>query len=87
MPPILTFQSVVDFTVSTPAVISALYALLPANGSELVLFDLNRAAKISSAFTQRFRDRPDTDPGRSAAQLPNDDHRQRRRRSTRSRNA
>ena len=48
MPPILTFQSVVDFTVSTRAVIASLYALLPANGSELVLFDLNRAAKISS---------------------------------------
>ena len=43
----LTFQSVVDFTVSTPAVISALYAHLPANGSELVLFDLNRAAAVS----------------------------------------
>jgi hypothetical protein len=27
-------------------VISALYALLPANGSELVLFDINRAAKL-----------------------------------------
>ena len=50
MPPILTFQSVVDFTVSTRAVISSLYALLPANGSELVLFDLNRAAKISSGL-------------------------------------
>ncbi|MBV8167919.1 MAG: alpha/beta hydrolase [Alphaproteobacteria bacterium] len=48
LPPVLTFQSVVDFTVSTRAVISSLYALLPANGSELVLFDLNRAAKISS---------------------------------------
>jgi alpha-beta hydrolase superfamily lysophospholipase len=48
MPPILTFQSVVDFTVSTRAVIASLYALLPANGSELVLFDLNRSAKISS---------------------------------------
>ena len=48
MPPILTFQSVVDFTVSTRAVIASLYALLPANGSELVLFDLNRAAKISA---------------------------------------
>jgi len=46
MPPILTFQSVVDFTVSTPAVVSGLYAHLPANGSELVLFDLNRAAEI-----------------------------------------
>ena len=47
LPPILTFQSVVDFTVSTRAVISGLYALLPPNGSELVLFDLNRAAKLS----------------------------------------
>jgi alpha-beta hydrolase superfamily lysophospholipase len=44
LPPILTFQSVVDFTVSTRAVISALYAQLPDNnGSELVLFDLNRS--------------------------------------------
>jgi alpha-beta hydrolase superfamily lysophospholipase len=47
LPPVLTFQSVVDFTVSTPAVISGLYAHLPANGSELVLFDLNRAAAVS----------------------------------------
>ncbi|WP_395713829.1 alpha/beta hydrolase [Reyranella sp.] len=47
LPPVLTFQSVVDFTVSTPAVISGLYAHLPANGSELVLFDLNRAAALS----------------------------------------
>ncbi len=47
LPPVLTFQSVVDFTVSTPAVISGLYAQLPANGSELVLFDLNRAAVVS----------------------------------------
>ena len=46
MPPVLTFQSVVDFTVSTPAILSALYAHLPANGSELVLFDLNRAAIV-----------------------------------------
>jgi alpha-beta hydrolase superfamily lysophospholipase len=44
--PILTFQSVVDFTVSTRAIVNALYVHLPANGSELVLFDLNRAAKF-----------------------------------------
>ncbi len=44
LPPIITFQSVVDFTVSTQAVVSALYDHLPANGSELVLFDLNRHA-------------------------------------------
>jgi alpha-beta hydrolase superfamily lysophospholipase len=46
LPPILTFQSVVDFTVSTRAVVTALYDHLPANGSELVLFDLNRTTKF-----------------------------------------
>ncbi|MFO1148141.1 MAG: alpha/beta hydrolase [Alsobacter sp.] len=45
-PPVLTFQSVMDFTVSTPAILTALYAHLPENGSEIVLFDLNRAAKF-----------------------------------------
>ena len=42
LPPILTFQSLPDFTVSTRAIVDALYAQLPENGSELVLFDLNR---------------------------------------------
>jgi alpha-beta hydrolase superfamily lysophospholipase len=46
LPPVLTFQSVVDFTVSTRAIITGLYAHLPANGSELVLFDINRGAKL-----------------------------------------
>jgi alpha-beta hydrolase superfamily lysophospholipase len=46
LPAILTFQSVMDFTVSTPAIVSALYARLPANGSELVLFDVNRTLKF-----------------------------------------
>jgi alpha-beta hydrolase superfamily lysophospholipase len=46
LPPVLTFQSVVDFTVSTRAIISGLYSLLPANGSELVLFDINRGATL-----------------------------------------
>ena len=44
--PVLTFQSAVDFTVSTRAIITSLYAHLPANGSELVLFDMNRSAKL-----------------------------------------
>ena len=47
LPPVITFQSIIDFTVSTRAIISALYVHLPRNGSELVLFDLNRAAKFS----------------------------------------
>jgi alpha-beta hydrolase superfamily lysophospholipase len=46
LPPILTFQSVIDFTVSTRVIINSLYVHLPANGSELVLFDLNRDAKL-----------------------------------------
>jgi len=42
LPPIITFQSIVDYTVSTPALINDLYSHLPNNGSELVLFDINR---------------------------------------------
>lgn len=48
LPPVITFQSVLDQTVSTPAVVSGLYAHLPDNGSELVLFDLNHNAEIGS---------------------------------------
>jgi alpha-beta hydrolase superfamily lysophospholipase len=46
LPPIHTFQSVADYTVSTQAVVSGLYARLPANGSELTLFDINRAIRL-----------------------------------------
>jgi alpha-beta hydrolase superfamily lysophospholipase len=46
LPPVLTFQSVIDFTVSTPAILAALYANLPDNGSEIVLFDVNRTVKF-----------------------------------------
>jgi alpha-beta hydrolase superfamily lysophospholipase len=46
LPPVLTFQSVIDFTVSTPAILGALYAFLPDNGSEIVLFDVNRTVKF-----------------------------------------
>jgi alpha-beta hydrolase superfamily lysophospholipase len=46
MPPVLTFQSVADGTVSTSAIITRLYDRLPANGSELVLFDINRRAGL-----------------------------------------
>lgn len=50
LPPIISFHSVLDFTVSTRALINALYARLPDNGSELVLFDLNRATKLGPLF-------------------------------------
>lgn len=45
-PPILAFSSVVDATVSTPALIKGLFERLPAGEHELVLFDINRMAEI-----------------------------------------
>jgi alpha-beta hydrolase superfamily lysophospholipase len=45
-PPVLTFQSLVDATVSTPAIVADLYDRLPKNGSALVLFDFNRHARL-----------------------------------------
>jgi alpha-beta hydrolase superfamily lysophospholipase len=43
LPPILAFQSVVDDTVNAGGVMSLLFDKLAANGSELVLFDVNRS--------------------------------------------
>jgi alpha-beta hydrolase superfamily lysophospholipase len=61
LPPILTFQSIVDSTVSAPAVVYSLYERLPKNGSELVLFDVNHLAGVDEfvqasdrAIGQRF---------------------------------
>jgi alpha-beta hydrolase superfamily lysophospholipase len=48
LPPVLTFQSLVDATVSTEAVVRTLYAALPGNGSELVMFDVNRSAGLDA---------------------------------------
>ncbi|MFL1461214.1 alpha/beta hydrolase [Roseococcus sp. DSY-14] len=45
-PPVLAFQSAADATVSSRAVVEALFGRLPANGSELVLHDLNRAEAL-----------------------------------------
>jgi hypothetical protein len=42
MPPIVAFQSVVDSTITMPTLVTGLFSQLPANGSELVLFDMNR---------------------------------------------
>jgi alpha-beta hydrolase superfamily lysophospholipase len=50
LPPVLTFQSLVDTTVRTDAVVDALYARLMRPGSELVLFDVNRQSRIQSFF-------------------------------------
>ncbi|MDP2355402.1 MAG: alpha/beta hydrolase [Beijerinckiaceae bacterium] len=44
--PIQTFQSVADFTVSSLAIVDMLYNHLPINGSELVIFDINRSTRF-----------------------------------------
>ncbi|MGB6221690.1 alpha/beta hydrolase, partial [Haloferula sp.] len=41
-PKVLAFQSAVDATVSAPALVTRLFNRLPENGSELVVFDVNR---------------------------------------------
>ena len=46
LPPILTFQSVVDNTVSAKAIVTLLYTRLPDNGSKLVVYDVNRKSTI-----------------------------------------
>jgi len=42
LPPILAFQSVLDATVSAPALVEELFEKLPDRGHELVGFDINR---------------------------------------------
>jgi len=46
MTPVLAFQSVVDTTVSSPAVVHDLFDHLPSGRGELVVFDLNRQAGV-----------------------------------------
>ncbi len=45
-PPLLAFTSVVDATVSAPALVNGLLERLPGSDNELVLFDINRMAEI-----------------------------------------
>jgi len=50
-PPVLAFSSVVDATVSTPALVRNLFDRLPQGGHELVLFDINRMADMEPIMT------------------------------------
>ncbi len=69
LPPMLTFQSVVDNTVSVKAVTDNLYRYLPNNGSKIVVYDVNRHNAIL------FGNKLPADPGSffsSKAPLPYD---------------
>ena len=63
-PPILVLKSTVDATVSTDAVVDALFARLAPDRNELVLFDINRFALKSTLLV--------TDPGPLTARLMDD---------------
>jgi alpha-beta hydrolase superfamily lysophospholipase len=65
-PRVVAFQSVLDSTVFTTALVDNLFALLPANGSELVLFDRNRIADAGPLA------RPDSDAMLEAIARPVD---------------
>jgi alpha-beta hydrolase superfamily lysophospholipase len=47
LPPTLTFHSLVDATVSTPALVHALYDVIADERSELVIFDINRRSGLA----------------------------------------
>jgi alpha-beta hydrolase superfamily lysophospholipase len=55
LPPVLTFQSLVDATVSTSAIVDRLYNRMTVNNSELVLFDVNRLSDVDEFLHQRHR--------------------------------
>jgi pimeloyl-ACP methyl ester carboxylesterase len=50
-PSVLAFQSVVDSTVSTDAVVLNLFNQLPGGGHELVVFDINRHTEVERILT------------------------------------
>ena len=56
-PPVLTFQSAVDSTVSVEALISRLFAKLPQGGHELVLFDINRLSLVNQVLANDPKDK------------------------------
>lgn len=53
MPPILSFQSLVDKTVVASAVFDKLFQKLPVNGSEMVVFDVNNFGQLEKFIQPR----------------------------------
>jgi len=67
MPPILTFQSLVDSTIVARDLIVRLYDRLPSNGSEVVCFDVNRGQMLEGLLSRSVPDlsRLHSDPNRA----------------------
>jgi alpha-beta hydrolase superfamily lysophospholipase len=53
LPPLLTFQSLVDATVLTQAIVDNLYNKLSPDNNELVFFDVNRLSEVDSFFQEK----------------------------------
>ncbi len=56
LPPIMTFQSAVDNTVSTTALINNLYRKLSSPKHELIIFDMNRYSEMRTLLNFTSRD-------------------------------
>jgi alpha-beta hydrolase superfamily lysophospholipase len=56
LPPTIAFQSLVDSTVRTDALIYNVFDQMPSNGHELVLFDINRSEVIQHFIIDSERD-------------------------------
>jgi len=57
LPPVLAFQSAVDSTVITSRLITELFDRVASNGSELVLFDVNRAGWLENLVNVGFEEK------------------------------
>jgi pimeloyl-ACP methyl ester carboxylesterase len=55
-PPVLVFQSIVDATLPPRLVVDRLLSVLPENGSELVLFDVNRLSETLDFLVNEYDD-------------------------------
>jgi alpha-beta hydrolase superfamily lysophospholipase len=56
LPPMIAFQSLADSTIKVGALVDQFYKNLPENGSELVLFDINRADDFEHFIDDTQRD-------------------------------
>ena len=56
LPPIVTFQSILDATVSVPAVVKVFYEAIENKESELFFFDINRFSPIAPLLKSECKD-------------------------------
>lgn len=55
LPPMIAFQSAIDSTVMVPRLVTELFDRVASNGSELVLFDVNRAGWLENLVNLGFQ--------------------------------